>query len=391
MTDAAARRRPDARASSWTVTPPKDAAPGTYHLEVDGKLGDARVHVGRSRSSCPGAELQTRLPLRPAVAGGRRTSGARSSATCPTASRPRATAARSRSAASSTPRASACTPRGEHPVLQRRALQLADARWSASTTRRRAPARSTSRSGPTGRRSPPAASVTLAGRGQADRREHRQLRVRPARRHRRRRRDRTPTTPTGPMPKVVCGGSTSVADRRRRERAGDARADARQRPRFGAFTPGCGPDLHARRTTANVTSTAGDAALSVRDRRHTSTNGAFTLPEALQVTPSKTTAWTGPVSSDRGRRSPSRSTSARTMRCAQGNVRDDGDLHAVDDYAIGSDIPTAFGGPAWTTSRTGSSKGTGFASAIRPRAAWPIACAAGSPGSTATSGTPASA
>jgi PKD domain len=64
---------------------------------------------------------------------------------------------------------------------------------------------------------------------------------------------------------------------------------------FGAFVPGTDKTYSAQ-TTANVISTAGDAALSVSDPGHL-TNGAFSLPEALQVTFSKA-AWTGPVSND---------------------------------------------------------------------------------------------
>src|SRR3954463_3973865 len=64
---------------------------------------------------------------------------------------------------------------------------------------------------------------------------------------------------------------------------------------FGAFTPGV-DHTYTAQTTANVISTAGDAALSVSDPGHL-TNGAFALPDALQVDMSKTT-WTGPVSND---------------------------------------------------------------------------------------------
>ncbi|HEY6887202.1 MAG TPA: hypothetical protein VI300_05455, partial [Solirubrobacter sp.] len=66
-------------------------------------------------------------------------------------------------------------------------------------------------------------------------------------------------------------------------------------PSFGAFTPGVAKDYTAA-TTANVISTAGDAALTVSDPGHL-TNGAFALPEALQVSFSKAT-WTAPVSND---------------------------------------------------------------------------------------------
>jgi hypothetical protein len=64
---------------------------------------------------------------------------------------------------------------------------------------------------------------------------------------------------------------------------------------FGAFTPGVAKDYTAS-TTANVISTAGDAALSVSGASHL-TNGAFSLPSALEVTFSKA-AWTAPVSND---------------------------------------------------------------------------------------------
>ena len=49
-------------------------------------------------------------------------------------------------------------------------------------------------------------------------------------------------------------------------------------------------------TTANVISTAGDAALSVSDPGHL-TNGTFSLPSPLEVSFSKA-SWTQPVSND---------------------------------------------------------------------------------------------
>jgi hypothetical protein len=64
---------------------------------------------------------------------------------------------------------------------------------------------------------------------------------------------------------------------------------------FGAFTPGTDKEYTAS-TTATVTSTTGDAALTVSDPGHL-TNGAFSLPEALRVEFSKA-SWTGPVSND---------------------------------------------------------------------------------------------
>ena len=64
---------------------------------------------------------------------------------------------------------------------------------------------------------------------------------------------------------------------------------------FGALTPGVEKEYTAS-TTANVISTAGDAALSVSDPGHL-TNGAFALPEAPRVEFSKA-AWSAPVSND---------------------------------------------------------------------------------------------
>jgi hypothetical protein len=62
---------------------------------------------------------------------------------------------------------------------------------------------------------------------------------------------------------------------------------------FGVFTPGVAKDYEAG-TLANVISTAGEAKLSVSDPGHL-TNGAFSLPEPLQVAIAPD-AWNGPVS-----------------------------------------------------------------------------------------------
>jgi hypothetical protein len=64
---------------------------------------------------------------------------------------------------------------------------------------------------------------------------------------------------------------------------------------FGAFTPGVDTTYSAS-TTANVISTAGNAALSVSDPQHLR-NGSFLLPDPLQVSLSKA-SWTAPVSND---------------------------------------------------------------------------------------------
>ena len=62
---------------------------------------------------------------------------------------------------------------------------------------------------------------------------------------------------------------------------------------FGAFVPGVA-DTYEASTTANVISSAGDAALTVSEPGHLA-NGAFTLPQPLQVAITPNT-WTGPVS-----------------------------------------------------------------------------------------------
>jgi hypothetical protein len=63
---------------------------------------------------------------------------------------------------------------------------------------------------------------------------------------------------------------------------------------FGTFTPGVAKE-YLTSTTATVTSTAGDAALSASTV--TLTNGVFRLAQPVTVTPSKT-AWPGPISND---------------------------------------------------------------------------------------------
>ncbi|WP_064750579.1 endo-1,4-beta-xylanase [Solirubrobacter soli] len=64
---------------------------------------------------------------------------------------------------------------------------------------------------------------------------------------------------------------------------------------FGAFTPGVTRDYTAS-TSATVTSSAGDAALTFSDPGHL-LNGTFALPEPLVVSLSKV-AWPGPASND---------------------------------------------------------------------------------------------
>ena len=64
---------------------------------------------------------------------------------------------------------------------------------------------------------------------------------------------------------------------------------------FGAFTPGVTKEYTAT-SVATVTSSAGDATLSVSDPGHL-TNGAFSLAEPLRVELAKS-AWTGPTSNE---------------------------------------------------------------------------------------------
>ncbi len=84
---------------------------------------------------------------------------------------------------------------------------------------------------------------------------------------------------------------------RGRRRAGHARADPGGHAVVRRGSSRASEKDYATQTKANVISTAGDAALSVSDPGHL-TNGAFTLPEPLRVSLSKTT-WTGPVSNDK--------------------------------------------------------------------------------------------
>ncbi len=99
---------------------------------------------------------------------------------------------------------------------------------------------------------------------------------------------------------------------------------------FGALTPGVAQDYVAT-TTANVISTAGDATLSVSDPGHL-TNGAFALPQALQVSFSKS-AWTAPVSNDPVTITFKQSIAA-TDALRTGTLFQDADVHAVDDDSM---------------------------------------------------------
>ena len=121
--------------------------------------------------------------------------------------------------------------------------------------------------------------------------------ARPAARERRRHRPRS----CSPRPTSCARGCSPSAPTRETRRQSAARCRPRCRltlgpaPSFGAFTPALAKDYETTRT-ATVTSTAGDATLSVSNPGYLA-NGAYTLAEPLRVGFSKS-VWTGPVSND---------------------------------------------------------------------------------------------
>ena len=104
---------------------------------------------------------------------------------------------------------------------------------------------------------------------------------------------------------------------------------------FGAFTPGVGRDYTAT-TTANIISTAGDAALSVSDPGHLR-NGAFELPQPMRVEIAPN-AWSGPVSN---------ATSAITFRqrIDAGDALRTGTYSETLTFTLSTPTPCAVGGP----------------------------------------------
>ena len=123
---------------------------------------------------------------------------------------------------------------------------------------------------------------------------------------------------------------------------------------FGPFTPGVARTYESS-MTANVISTAGDAMLSVADPSSTATghlvNGAFSLPQPLQAR-ARNAANTGTAYNNVGsspaaepadvrrpdlqrRRHARLQPGDRRERCPpHGLVRQDADVHAVDDDAV---------------------------------------------------------
>ncbi len=106
---------------------------------------------------------------------------------------------------------------------------------------------------------------------------------------------------------------------------------------FGAFTPGVTKDYTAS-TTANVISTAGDAALTTSDPGHLA-NGTFTLPQPLRVEIAPAT-WSRPGLQRPGHDHvpPARQ---RHRRAAHRRLHQDAHLHAVDHDAVIPSRPAA--------------------------------------------------
>ena len=122
--------------------------------------------------------------------------------------------------------------------------------------------------------------------------------------------------------------ATAVDGRRGRHRAGDALALSRRAGDFGAFTPGVAKDYTAA-TTANVISTAGDAALRCRPRPPDQRR--FSLPEPLRSLLE--------VDLDRpGLQRPGHDRLQAAHRCERpaphGGVHEDADVHPVDDDPV---------------------------------------------------------
>ena len=126
----------------------------------------------------------------------------------------------------------------------------------------------------------------------------------------------------------------------RRHRAGDAGADARHAGLFGAFTPGI-TRTYTASMTANVISSAGDAALTVSDPSSTATghlvNGLFSLPQPLKAGGSNLPARSRPTPV-RCPTTPPRSVQPADQldgRAPYGCLQQDADLHAEHHSALG--------------------------------------------------------
>jgi hypothetical protein len=133
---------------------------------------------------------------------------------------------------------------------------------------------------------------------------------------------------------------------------------------FGAFTPGVTKDYTAS-TTANVTSSAGDAALTASAA--TLANGAFKLATPVVVTPEKT-VWTGPVD-ERCVRDRVQAVDRRGRSAAHGQLQRRGHVHAGDHDAVTAPSVPARARPAGTGPRLSRRRG-----APRRRLAHVVSC-----------------
>ena len=120
------------------------------------------------------------------------------------------------------------------------------------------------------------------------------------------------------------------AGHRRRHGAGDAVADARRRRRRSGRSRPAWTARTRRRTTANVISTAGDAALSVARCRADLTNGSFRLQQPLQVRACDAPAsWTRRRSSNDAGVDPVQAADRGQRAVADRRLQPDADVHVV--------------------------------------------------------------
>ena len=113
---------------------------------------------------------------------------------------------------------------------------------------------------------------------------------------------------------------------------------------LGSFTPGVAKDYSVE-TSAKVTSSAGDAQLSVVDPSSTApghlVNGAYALASPLQIngsplagTPSTLKTWTGPITGDTVALA-LQAGDLRRRAAASRHLQQDAHVHAVDDDTVG--------------------------------------------------------
>ena len=106
---------------------------------------------------------------------------------------------------------------------------------------------------------------------------------------------------------------------------------------FSTFTPGVASDYTAS-TTATIVSTAGDATLTSSDPGRL-INGAFSLPQPLQVTFSKSSV--GRPGLQRDLDDHVQAVDRRHRRAAHGHVQQDADVHPEHDDPVGKSTRAA--------------------------------------------------